>query len=66
MSAAPARWDRIEIRGSFADRNVVAAFHDGDRIAAVATIYRDDVSLRAEAAMEADDQSALRDLIASA
>jgi NADPH-dependent 2,4-dienoyl-CoA reductase/sulfur reductase-like enzyme/nitrite reductase/ring-hydroxylating ferredoxin subunit len=60
------RWDRIEIRGSFADRNIVAAFHDGDRIAAVATIFRDDVSLRAEAAMERDDQSALRDLIASA
>jgi NADPH-dependent 2,4-dienoyl-CoA reductase/sulfur reductase-like enzyme len=60
------RWDRIEIRGSFGDRSVVAAFHDGDRIAAIATIYRDDVSLRAEAAMEGDDQSALRDLIASA
>jgi NADPH-dependent 2,4-dienoyl-CoA reductase/sulfur reductase-like enzyme/nitrite reductase/ring-hydroxylating ferredoxin subunit len=60
------RWDRIEIRGSFADHNIVAAYHDGDRIAAVATIFRDDVSLRAEAAMERDDQSALRDLIASA
>jgi NADPH-dependent 2,4-dienoyl-CoA reductase/sulfur reductase-like enzyme/nitrite reductase/ring-hydroxylating ferredoxin subunit len=60
------RWDRIEIRGTFADRNIVAAFHDADRIAAVATIFRDDVSLRAEAAMERDDQAALRDLIASA
>ncbi|MEA2164877.1 MAG: hypothetical protein QOK37_3004 [Thermoanaerobaculia bacterium] len=61
-----ARWDRIEIRGSFADRNVVAAYHDGERITAVATIFRDDVSLRAEAAMEADDQGALREIIASA
>lgn len=60
-----ARWDRIEVHGSFADRNVVAAFHDGDRIAAVATIFRDDVSLRAEEAMERDDQSALRSLVAS-
>ena len=57
------RWDRVEVHGSFADRNVVAAFHAGDRIAAVATIFRDDVSLRAEAAMEGDDQSALRSLV---
>lgn len=61
-----ARWDRVELRGSFAGRNLVAAFHDGDRITAVATIFRDDVSLRAEVAMERDDQSALRDLVASA
>jgi apoptosis-inducing factor 3 len=59
------RWDRIELRGSFTDRNVVAAFHSGDRIAAMATIFRDDVSLRAEAAMERDDQSALRRLVVS-
>ena len=61
-----ARWDRVEVRGSFSDRSVVAAFHAGDRIAAVATIFRDDISLRAEAAMEGDDQSALRNLVASA
>ncbi len=54
------RWDRIKIRGSFPDRNVVASFHAGDRITAVATIFRDDVSLRAELAMEVDDQTALR------
>ena len=54
------KWDRIEIRGSFPDRNVVAAFHAGDRVTAVATIFRDDVSLRAEVAMENDDQAALR------
>lgn len=53
-------WDRIEINGSFADRNVVAAFHAGDRVTAVATIFRDDVSLQAEVAMERDDQKALR------
>jgi len=55
-------WDRIAISGSFAGRNVVAAFHAGDRITAVATIFRDDVSLRAESAMERDDQPALRRL----
>jgi NADPH-dependent 2,4-dienoyl-CoA reductase/sulfur reductase-like enzyme len=59
------RWDRIEVHGSFADRSVVAAFHAGNRIAAVATIFRDDVSLRAEAAMEGDDQPALRSLVGS-
>jgi apoptosis-inducing factor 3 len=53
------KWDHIEVTGSFPDRNVVAAFHTGDRITAVATIYRDDVSLRAELAMEGDDQAAL-------
>jgi NADPH-dependent 2,4-dienoyl-CoA reductase/sulfur reductase-like enzyme/nitrite reductase/ring-hydroxylating ferredoxin subunit len=57
------RWDRIELQGSFADRNVVAAFHDGDRVAAVATIFRDDVSLGVEAAMERDDQAAIRSLV---
>ena len=61
-----ARWDRVEVQGSFSDRSIVAAFHAGGRIAAVATIFRDDVSLRAEAAMEGDDQSALRNLVASA
>jgi NADPH-dependent 2,4-dienoyl-CoA reductase/sulfur reductase-like enzyme/nitrite reductase/ring-hydroxylating ferredoxin subunit len=61
-----ARWDRVEVHGSFSDRSVVAAFHAGDRIVAVATIFRDDISLRAEAAMEGDDQSALRNLVASA
>jgi NADPH-dependent 2,4-dienoyl-CoA reductase/sulfur reductase-like enzyme/nitrite reductase/ring-hydroxylating ferredoxin subunit len=60
------RWDRIEVRGSFADRNVVAAFHDGDRVAAVATIFRDDISLGAEEAMERDDHDAVRRLIATA
>jgi NADPH-dependent 2,4-dienoyl-CoA reductase/sulfur reductase-like enzyme/nitrite reductase/ring-hydroxylating ferredoxin subunit len=57
------KWDRIAISGSFPDRNIVAAFHAGDRITAVATIFRDDVSLRAEVAMEGDDQSGLANVV---
>jgi NADPH-dependent 2,4-dienoyl-CoA reductase/sulfur reductase-like enzyme len=63
------RWDRIDISGSIADRECTLAFRalaprGGERTFAVATIGRDRDSLRAEAAMERDNQSALEALIA--
>lgn len=47
------RWDRIETDGDPAKYDFAARFIDGDRTAAVATIYRDVESLEAEAEMEA-------------
>ena len=47
------RWDRIETDGDPAKYDFSARFMDGDRAAAVATIYRDVDSLKAEAEMEA-------------
>ena len=48
-----ARWDRIETDGDASKYDFTARFFDGERIAAVATIYRDVESLKAEAQMEA-------------
>jgi 3-phenylpropionate/trans-cinnamate dioxygenase ferredoxin reductase subunit len=47
------RWDRIETDGDASKYDFSARFIDGDRAAAVATIYRDIESLKSEADMEA-------------
>lgn len=47
------RWDRIETDGDPSKYDFTARFLDGERVAAVATIYRDVESLKAEAQMEA-------------
>ena len=47
------RWDRIETDGDPAKHDFAARFIDRGRTAAVATIYRDVESLKAEAEMEA-------------
>ena len=47
------RWDRIDSDGDPAKYDFRARFIDGERVAAVATIYRDLESLQAEAEMEA-------------
>jgi 3-phenylpropionate/trans-cinnamate dioxygenase ferredoxin reductase subunit len=52
------RWDRIEVRGSLEQIDAVVAFHQGDKIQAVATINRDRASLLAETALERDDANA--------
>ena len=44
--------DDIRMFGSLAAGNAAAVYRDGGRIAAVATLFRDDVSLAVEAAME--------------
>jgi NADPH-dependent 2,4-dienoyl-CoA reductase/sulfur reductase-like enzyme len=46
------RWDRIEIDGDIAAKDCAARFVRGEKALAVATIYRDRVSLEAELAME--------------
>ena len=46
------RWDRIDIAGSLEERDFTASFMRGDVTLAVATVGRDQESLRAEVAME--------------
>jgi apoptosis-inducing factor 3 len=55
---APA-WDRIETRGSLAERDFASAYVKDERIVAVVTVGRDLLSLRAEAALERKDDAAL-------
>ena len=47
------RWDRIDADGDASKCDFSARFMQGDRVAAVATIYRDVESLEVEAEMEA-------------
>ncbi len=58
------RWDRVEVRGRPEDRDCTVAFRSGDRVLAVATIFRDRVSLAAEAALERRDRAALERALA--
>jgi NADPH-dependent 2,4-dienoyl-CoA reductase/sulfur reductase-like enzyme len=46
------RSDDAQLFGSFEETNAAVLYRDGGRIAAVATLFRDDVSLAVEAAME--------------
>lgn len=61
---APA-FDRVEVRGSLADRQAMAAFRKGNRIAAVASIFMDRESLLIEAAMEKGDNYEVERIFAS-
>ncbi len=56
------RWDRIELSGDLAGRNATATYRAGDRILAMAMVYRDRQNLEAEAAMERGDRAALERL----
>jgi apoptosis-inducing factor 3 len=53
------KWDAIEVSGSIPDKSAVVTFRAGERIAAVATIFRDRESLEAEIAMEEGDATAV-------
>jgi NADPH-dependent 2,4-dienoyl-CoA reductase/sulfur reductase-like enzyme/nitrite reductase/ring-hydroxylating ferredoxin subunit len=57
------RWDRIDVAGQIASRNAAVAFRRGDKTLAIATLGRDHAGLEAEAAMEREDESALRRLV---
>jgi NADPH-dependent 2,4-dienoyl-CoA reductase/sulfur reductase-like enzyme/nitrite reductase/ring-hydroxylating ferredoxin subunit len=48
------RWDSIRVEGSAAQRDVAVRFERAGKLLALATIFRDEESLRAELAMERD------------
>ncbi|MDX1692043.1 MAG: FAD-dependent oxidoreductase [Acidimicrobiia bacterium] len=56
-------WDETVVHGDAGDRDVLVGYLDGDRIVAVASIYRDLDSLRAERALAVGDQAVLRELL---
>jgi NADPH-dependent 2,4-dienoyl-CoA reductase/sulfur reductase-like enzyme len=58
-------WDRLEVAGSIARRSCLVAYRVAGRISAVASIYRDQESLQAEALLERGDQAGLESLLAS-
>ena len=60
------KWDRIDIAGSLKEKNCVIAYRSGGKILAVASIYRDLDSLKAESALARDDQPALERILAAA
>jgi NADPH-dependent 2,4-dienoyl-CoA reductase/sulfur reductase-like enzyme len=57
-------WDEETVVGDPADRDVVIGYRKGGAIQAVASIYRDVESLRAEHALETRDQAKLEQLLA--
>jgi NADPH-dependent 2,4-dienoyl-CoA reductase/sulfur reductase-like enzyme len=61
---APA-WDQIVARGSLEARDYAAFYLRGGQVLAVLTLGRDQLLLRAEAALEAGNDAALQALVAS-
>lgn len=57
------RWDCVDVTGNLEARDAALAFRLGGKTLAVATVGRDGVSLLAEAALEQDDEGALRALV---
>src|SRR5215467_1964734 len=51
------KWDDIAVEGNIAGRDCVLRYRRGDRVLAVASIYRDRESLEAEVAMERERRS---------
>lgn len=58
-------WDRLDISGDVAARNCSVAFRRGEKTLAVASVKRDLQNLEAELAMEANDEAALRQILAA-
>ena len=50
------RWDRVTVDGDAAKRDVAVRFEQGGRLLALATLFRDDDSLRGEVEMERRDR----------
>ncbi|MBV8202848.1 MAG: FAD-dependent oxidoreductase [Acidobacteria bacterium] len=62
---AGARAVEVKVAGSLAKRDAAVVFRAGGSVRALATIFRDRVSLEAELAMERGDQAALSALVAA-
>lgn len=56
-------WDQIDTAGSVKDRDCLVAYRKDGKTLAMASIYRDEESLRAELAMERREESKLRELV---
>lgn len=50
------KWDRTVVDGDASKRDITVKYEQGGKVLAVATIFRDDESLRAELAMERRDR----------
>ncbi|MBX7057862.1 MAG: FAD-dependent oxidoreductase [Leptospirales bacterium] len=59
-------WDAIEYYGDLQKQNALAAYRLNGRVMAVASLNRDRENLQIEAAMEANDDAALEQVLASA
>ncbi|MEP6474298.1 MAG: FAD-dependent oxidoreductase [Gemmatimonadota bacterium] len=53
------QWDAIEISGSLDDHDASVVYRLGGKVQAVVTLFRDRLSLEAEAALERQDEAAL-------
>ena len=58
-------WDAVEVRGSLAAHDATVAYRKAGKVLAVATVFRDRVSLEVEAAMEQGDSAALARVLSS-
>jgi len=56
-------WDRNEVQGSIENRDCAIAYQSKGKTLAIASIFRDGVSLAAEVAMERGDSEAMRSLL---
>jgi NADPH-dependent 2,4-dienoyl-CoA reductase/sulfur reductase-like enzyme/nitrite reductase/ring-hydroxylating ferredoxin subunit len=57
------RWDRVDVAGSLEARDAALAFRLQGKTLAIATLGRDHAALEAEAAMERNDEAALRRIV---
>ena len=53
MSATPEKWDSVDIDGNIKSRDCLVRYRQNGKVLAVASIFRDIDSLKAEMAMEA-------------
>ena len=60
-----AQWDHIDIEGQIADRACSVAYRRNGTTLAVASVKRDRENLEAEVALEANDEAALHQIVAS-
>ena len=56
-------WDEVAVTGSIPDRDCLVAYRKGGKTLAVASIYRDVPSLKAQVAMERGDRRALEAIL---